>query len=170
MCWTAIETKDKIEKYADVDIPIYKVLVKKNHRLFKNRYEAPYVKFRYKLNKTYKTDIDVVNYNDICSINQAFHSFDANFVSEKDSYETITNIINPKNKTITKSSGYVIVFSNLIDCYEIGRKEYKNKNYVLMKGYIPKGSCYYENKWGIIASSSIVITEEITNTKQKKFI
>ena len=169
MCWTAIETKDKIEKYADVDIPIYKVLVKKNHRLFKNRYEAPYVKFRYKLNKTYKTNI-VVNKDGNYSINKAFHSFDANFVSEKDSYETITHIINPKDKTIKKSNGYVIVFSNLIDCYEIGRKEFKNKKYVLMKGYIPKGSCYYENKWGIIASSSIVITEEIPNTKQKTFI
>lgn len=135
MCWTSIEVP--VEKTAELDIPIFKVCKIDND----GNITSYYYDFEYELNKTYAKDtpleVDYVATFDIFKIHSGFHS-----------YSSKCPIKNTR-------SGFRISGPTWGTLDTFGSHE----SVVIVKGFIPKGSKYYENARSAYVSDAIVLTE-----------
>lgn len=138
MCW--IGRLDL--KYAEEDIPIFKIMKLDSKR--KNTVISAYFSTWYELGELKESDI----IPESCGcwwiaphqVNVALHSYNPLKIDVKN-----TIIHNRKRiRVFTKNSPF-------IDLYPI--------EYVVVKGYIPKGSRYCENKRGEIISDKLIMTE-----------
>ena len=133
MCWTG----KPIKKIAQNNIPIYKVCT---NSFYEDEVVSIFKGFIYKLNKTYKSNIEATPINDLGNvlISKAFHSYGANTFIKK-SIKTGSITIFGHSKKINSQ----------LCC----------KNLVKVLGYVPKGSEYYENIHGEIVSDQICLTK-----------
>ena len=143
MCW---RSSKKVEpQIAQHDIPIYKILSKDN-----KTFRSIYFGFKYELNKTY------------VYLNSCFKSIE--FVTSSKEYEKCGGF-HSYDLTKTTYSSTVIQGCVKVITIETKRKEYyldsiyHRGNCIAVKGFIPKGSCYFVNDNGEYVSNQICLTE-----------
>ena len=151
MCWIGTKTDKKI---ADRDIPVSKIVYKKN-----NEFYSVYHHFKYELNKVYKTDLtccDCWANSEYVTISIGFHCWKANT-----NIPTLTNtyyIISSNWTGNCKYIGLISINAKILpECYDIA----------IIEGIIPKGSIYYINDMDDIVSESVMFTKQLKYIKVK---
>lgn len=88
MCWTTRLKEHQVKRIAANDIQVYKILEKRRTWISgRIKYVSPFYNFKYKLNKVYKSriELDVQTRNDVLTIEKGLHSF-TNFQQAKCCY------------------------------------------------------------------------------------
>lgn len=78
MCWETRLKEFQIKRTAVNDIQVYKILKERRTWIFNRiKYVSPYYNFKYKLNKTYKSrlELDSQTRDDVLIIENGLHSF-----------------------------------------------------------------------------------------------
>lgn len=135
MCWVSYKKAEG--KIAEEDIKVFKI--GKTHE---DMFCSMYTGFKYQLNQLYTSRIDIEfefkEDRDRFVGSQGFHSYDPSIVH----LEICENVI---------SRWSALAGQKLLD-FDTG-----DANYVKAECVIPEGSVYYENEWGEIISSQIII-------------
>jgi hypothetical protein len=135
MCW---ECKAKDKKIAKRNIPVKKVLYKNN--------KSPFRGFLYEDGKEYQRELDV--------------HMKWKYDTEKPSGIFIESGLHCySNKCITKEihydrEAYICIFCPIFSSIS----SFLKKHHKVVKGFIPVGSTYYENKNGEIVTEKLILT------------
>ena len=137
MCWVS---KKQDIKIAEQNIPIFKIMKKTP---FPEIVKSIYQNFSYTLNSLVKSNIKIQLWRSIDNIvvDQALHSYNPEKVKCSSNSSTL------KIKVPTSYS-----FKEL-DSFD------KNEDIIKVKGIIPKGSKYMENRDGEFVSNQLILTE-----------
>lgn len=147
MCW---EGKPKNRKVAKRNIPVKKLLYKDH--------TSPYQGFKYVSGKQYKEELHphplwddntriVLNhglhcYSDKCIIKELYENGEKHICVYPPLFSSVGNFF--KNIFFGKSRGFCLC-------------PYSKRRHILVSGFIPVGSVYYENTDGEIVSEGLVL-------------
>lgn len=145
MCWKTNKKEECVGKIAENNIMAYKIMVERNGRLY-----SWISDFLYNVGESYKCNKKVKPMkcnDDLWIINEGFHSynFDSTFITEEND-----DFVEKKWCVRSKNNRTTIISYIVPD--QVVRKIRK------INCIIPKGSIYYENKYGEIVSDQIIIT------------
>lgn len=147
MCW---EGKAKDKKIAKRNIPVKKLL--------STHHTSPYMGFRYVSGKQYREELyphSLWNDDTRISLNNGLHCYSKKCITKEIHHDgeryicvfppllsSIGNFF--KNVFFGKSIGFCLF-------------PYSERRHILVTGFIPVGSVYYENKDGEIVSEGLVL-------------
>lgn len=135
MCWLG-NINDK--KFANEDVTVYKILAKKVN----GKYIAPIMGKEYKIGERYKTSLRPKESprTQVSEINEGFHSFNKECIAFFNDYRQVV---------VCRVDGTYLTTIRCSEC----------TNAVVAKCTIPRGSTYYENRWGNIVSDSLIVND-----------
>lgn len=144
MCWQSNSIEQLI---SDGKFKIFKICQIKSDSIIRSYY---FDKFKYDLNKQYKTDIVIKKKEDFSK-----RSLFLNNPSEYYGFNGFHSYLNTCK--CYEFGGVLLVY----DTPEIILDEYSKEHYnlIMVEGYIPEGSIYCINKHKEIISNSIVLTK-----------
>ena len=154
MCWTTRFEQHKHQIVAKENIPVIKVLAKKDDSLF-----APYYDMEYKLNKVCKAKIHFLNTpsDRTMYIEQGLHCFNKSRIDLDNIFINLDEKCNiHKIKIAYKDWKDTYYPMGIYSIYDVA----------VVEGYIPAGTEYYENELGNIVTSKLVLTNEIEINKK----
>ena len=147
MCWKSNSIKQLI---SDGKFKIFKICQIKSNNIIQSYY---FDKFKYDLNKQYKTDTVIMKKEDFDFSKRTLNPLE--YSSEYYGFNGFHSYLNTCK--CYELDGVLLVYDTPEIILDLYSKEYYNL--IMVEGYIPEGSTYYINEHKEIISNSIVLTK-----------